>query len=213
MTLITESTLTAHVTQSIKKSNVFSVLKPISFNQENVDYVVTGIVEDAHIHTKIQRNPDTHTLQSYKMGNIQMQVNVADTRTGKIIATIPILIHKQFLINEQHPLSDTAIESVLTEAAANTISASILDAIFPPRVMQIDGNVIYVYRGNGSNFAIGDRLTIHAPANPGAPLGTATVTEINARYTLATVSTGDPRTFAETWVTKTTPPPVTAVAL
>ncbi len=206
---ITESALTAYLAKTLEKSGALIMLAPTDIQQENTDYVVTGVLNDAHIQTKNQRNLDTHALQFYKIGDIQMHVTVRNVHTNKIIAALPIFIHKQFLINNDHPLPDNTIKNILTETAIHTIYASVLDAIFPPRIMQIDGDTIYIHRNPSSDFSVGDSLNVYKSTNPGTTLGTVTITAINTDYALATVTTGDPRTFAETLVAKI--PPVDAI--
>lgn len=183
------------------------------------DFLVTGLIENTQISTKKQIIPYTEKEQTLRIGDMQINVTVVNSTTGKIVASVPVIIHKQIVLDEKEPLSEKAFELKLMVVAAKSISASIINTIFPPRVMQIDGDVVYINRGEASEFDIGDVLTIYqkgdALTDPDTgrtvgytkkPLGTVTVTSLNTQYTIANILSGDPKTFTDTVVIKESQP-------
>ena len=183
------------------------------------DYLVTGLIESAEITTKKQIIPYTETEQTLRIGDMQINVTVVNSTNGKIVASVPVIIHKQMVLDEKEPLSEKAFELKLMVVAAKSISSSIINTIFPPRVMQIDGDLVYINRGEASNFDIGDVLTIYQKGNTltdpdtgravgftKKPLGTVAVTSLNTQYTIANIITGDAKTFHDTIVIKESQP-------
>lgn len=179
------------------------------------DYLVTGIIERSDISTKKYTIPYTNKEQTLRIGDMQINVTVIDSRTGKVVASVPTLVHKQIVLDENKSVSKKEFELQLIVDAAKTISTSIINAVFPPRIMQIDGNTVYINRGEASDFGIDDVLTVYNKGEPltdpdtgrtvgftKSRLGTVNVSNINTQYTVAKVLTGDPASFTNTIVVK-----------
>lgn len=232
-----DATLSAHIAHNLVESNHFTVIDPAYINSVkkqikrtnistaqayqqlgallNAHYVISGVIETLTIKTNEAIQPYTNVKETIRSGRMTINVSVVNAQTGAIIASILVNTDKHLVLDPAQPMTEDSFIFALEGDAASNIAIKITDAIFPPRIMQVNGDTVFIDRGTNSNFIPGDLLIAYqqgsAMIDPdsGKPfgfntknVGTIKVTTLKRDYTLASIITGNPTDLIKAIVTK-----------
>jgi len=126
-------------------------------NLLGADYFVMGQIELVEAGVSKKRIPYTESYKVDTSGRMVVNVRIVDTRGGKIVAAQKI--------NQSHGHSGAgstlAFLETLKEMTVKRIVNSVVDGVFPVKVMKVTGNEIYLNRGTGAPFSKGSVLVIY----------------------------------------------------
>jgi hypothetical protein len=234
----TNAILSAHVAHNLAETNKFSLIDPnyISsikkkINHSNLSsiqaaqqlgalldarFLVSGVVETFNINQTQATQPYTDITEHIRSGRITVNVSVVDAQSGEIISSMLVNTDKRIVLNPKKPMSEESFTFALESDAAKNIAAKITDSIYPARIMQVNGETVFIDRGASSDFIPGELLTAYQQGDAlidpdtGKPfgfnthdVGTLKVTTLKHDYTLATILSGDPKELIKAIVKKT----------
>lgn len=194
------------------------------------DYFVLGRLDDIGAETVSKTVPYSSTVVTQQEGHLKVYLRIIDARSGRIVAADKVLQEAVLRL----PLPDRrfgkpspreTLGGKLLAEAAGTLVGRITDSVFPLRVAQVSGKTLYLNRGaDSSGLKPGDVLAVIrqgdaiVDTDTGETLGhtetevaRVTVTDVQARFVKADITTGDEPVATGMLVRKATvaavPPP------
>lgn len=121
------------------------------------DYFVLGRLDEMGAETVSKTIAYSSHAVTQQEGHLKAYLRVIDARSGRIVAaekfTQESVLHK--------PGKGNSIGSKLLADAASTMVSRITDAVFPLRIAQVDGKVLYLNRGaDSSGLKVGDAVRV-----------------------------------------------------
>lgn len=191
------------------------------------DYFVLGRLDDIGTETVNKTVPYSSQVVTQQEGHLKVYLRIIDARSGRIVAADKVLQEAVLRV----PLPDQrfgkpapreTLGGKLLAEAAGTLVSRITDSVFPLRVAQVSGKTLYLNRGaDSSGLKVGDVLAVIrqgdaiVDSDTGETLGhteaeiaRATVTEVQARFVKADITTGDEPVATGMLVRKATAPAV-----
>lgn len=164
------------------------------------DYFVLGRLDDMGAESVSKSIPYSSQVVTQQEGHLKLYLRVIDARTGRIVAAEKFT--QQSVLRKA--VKGESIGSKLLAEAAATMVGRIADTVFPLRVAQVDGSVIYLNRGaDSSGLKVGDTVSVLSPGeavtdqDTGEVLGNtetevarATVTQVLPRFVKAETAGG-----------------------
>ncbi|MGJ3493633.1 CsgG/HfaB family protein [Piscirickettsia salmonis] len=177
------------------------------------DYLVTGSIQMLEVKTREEKIPYTHEISKQRYGLLMANIQVIDAHSGQIVAAYPVQVSKKQNRVKNHWQQDNKIVTSrdyflhqLKDKAAKISANKVLSAVFPLSVIKVVGNSVYINRGVGANFKVGDTLAVfksgqrltdeHTDQLLGyaqLPVGKLRIETIEAKFAKATVLSGNPQ--------------------
>jgi len=173
-------------------------------------YVVVGNVHELGLSVGQERVPYVDEYKCTDSARVRLELRVVQTTTGRIVAAHSGTgsdAGSRVQPGRCGPPSQRRLATAIGPLAEE-VSAKVIDAIYPLRVVRSSGGTVTLNRGEGAGFAVGARLACfsegEAIVDPDTgdvlghdetPLGEITVTEI--RPTLSRATTPDGVTIPE----------------
>ncbi|ODN42705.1 CsgG/HfaB family protein [Piscirickettsia litoralis] len=131
------------------------------------DYLVTGSIQMLETKMRREKIPYTHEVKRQRYGLLVANIQVIDAHTGQIVAAYPVQVSKTQNIEKSQWQQDNEIlrsrgyflqqlKDKTTQVAANKI----LLTVFPLNIIKVTGDHVYINRGVGANFKVGDELAV-----------------------------------------------------
>jgi hypothetical protein len=167
------------------------------------DFLVFGSVNDMAAGVVTKKNPYLSGVDQSVRYRLVGSVRVVDSRTGEIVAAWEERAEGGGEApSERNTLGEGGFD-VVQKAFAERIAVHLADAVYPPKVVQVNGDQIVLNRGTDGSFAVGDRIDVYRVGNvikdadTGDTLGTndfrigtAVVKEVQPRMTVAVMEAG-----------------------
>lgn len=122
------------------------------------DYFVMGQIE--LVEASLSKKKIPYTEDRYKVdlfGRMVVNVRIVDTRGGKIVAAQKI----NESLAQSGGGSALAFLETLKEKAVLEIVNNVVDGVFPVKVMKVQGEEIYLNRGEGASFKVGGIMIVY----------------------------------------------------
>lgn len=127
------------------------------------DYFIQGRIDDFTAETEQKSIPySTQTYEQQKAG-IDLYLRVIDARTGKIVAAEKFDSEAKVRINNNpnKKKQQNAGKQLIVQAAQEMVNR-IINTVYPVKIAKIDGKTLYLNRGVGSSFKVGDTVSIYS---------------------------------------------------
>jgi len=189
--------------QEFSKSGYISEKTAVKMGQLiGADYFVMGRIEQLKAEYKMEKIPYTDTVRPKYEGKLLVNVRIVDSRGGKVVTA-----DKFETELEEHNYSDKVngddFIQMLKDKAVRQIVDGIVGGVFPIKVIKIAGGEVYLNRGSGATFKVGDKLTLYTlgesliDPDTGESLGaaeeevaTVEITSIQKKFTKAKILQG-----------------------
>ena len=166
------------------------------------DYFVMGKIEQLKAEYKMEKIPYTETVRPKYEGKLIVNVRIVDSRGGKVVTADKIETELEDHNYQGKVNGDDFIE-MLKDKAVRQVVDSIVGGVFPIKVIKVSGGEVYLNRGAGATFKVGDKLSLftqgEALVDPdtGENLGSAEeevaaveITSIQKKFTKAKILQG-----------------------
>ena len=125
------------------------------------DYFVMGKIEQFQAGVENKKIPYVDEMQKQYEGKITANVRIVDSRGGKIVTANKFIIEHEDK-NRKGELTPDDFFDALKEKAVKEIVNGIIEGVFPLKVIKITGGKVYINRGSGVSFKVGEILTVFA---------------------------------------------------
>ncbi len=167
------------------------------------DYFVMGKIEMLKAGVKRKKIPYTDTIRSLYVGKMIVNVRIVDSRGGKIVAAEKFTVEHEDRNPKGELTADEFLEA-LKEKTVKEIVNGVVAGVFPLKIAKVTGNTVYINRGSGVDFEVGDHLSVMAQGeglidpDTGESLGSAEeevgvveVTSIQKKFSKAKIISGE----------------------
>jgi curli biogenesis system outer membrane secretion channel CsgG len=165
------------------------------------DYFILGRIDDFSVDSEARSIPYSSQTYIQQKAAIDLYLRVIDARSGKIVAAEKFSSEAKLRINPDKK-QQNAGKLLITQAAQEMVGR-ITNTVYPVKVAKIDGKTIYLNRGEGSGYKIGDLVIIYSQGDTVVDQDTnealgytenevaqAVVTAVDARFTKADITSG-----------------------
>jgi hypothetical protein len=154
-------------------------------------------------------NPVPNIANKYTVSdscNIELSVQILDTRTTSILASFPIKASSGTAPEVVNSVgsANTAVMTRTLESAAGYLANRVADTIFPITVVTVRGKQIWINRGDDSGMKLGEIFEVFEPGEElfdpqtkeslgttEALMGKAKVTRINPKVSIVEMTAGN----------------------
>ena len=127
------------------------------------DYFVMGKIEQFKAGIERKKIPYTDEVQKQYEGKITVNVRIVDSRGGKIVTASKFVTeHEDRNRNRDKEVTPDDFLDALKEKSVKNIVNGIVEGVFPLKIIKITGNKVYINRGAGVSFKVGDSLAVMA---------------------------------------------------
>ncbi|MCF6338967.1 MAG: CsgG/HfaB family protein [Gammaproteobacteria bacterium] len=172
-------------------------------NLIGADYFVMGKIEMLKAGVKRKKIPYTDTVRSLYVGKMIVNVRIVDSRGGKIVTAEKFTVEHEDRNPKGELTADEFLEA-LKEKTVKEIVNGVVAGVFPLKIAKVTGNTVYINRGSGVDFEVGDHLSVLAQGeglidpDTGESLGSAEeevgvveVTSIQQKFSKAKIISGE----------------------
>jgi len=162
------------------------------------EYVVVGELVRLDAYVSQTPIPYTSRIIYRAVGNMSLNVRFVSVASGQVLAAQ--MVNGRLVLN--NPGSPQGFLDALQDAAVEQAVVYLLDVAYPAKIINVEGDIVYINRGEGGGFALGQRLNLCRVGKPmrdpdtGKSLGPAEtvigeveVIEIQPKFTKARVLT------------------------
>jgi len=166
------------------------------------DYFVMGKIEQFKAGVETKKIPYVDEVRKQYEGKITVNVRIVDSRGGKIVAANKFVVEHEDKNHKNEVMPGDFIDA-LKEKTVMEIVNGIVEGVFPLKIIKIAGGKVYINRGSGVSFKVGDILTVFAQGeslvdpDTGESLGSAEeeigsveVTTIQKKFSTANIVSG-----------------------
>ncbi|MCC6201033.1 MAG: hypothetical protein IT466_09700 [Moraxellaceae bacterium] len=185
------------------------------------DYFVLGRVDNMGAESTSKSIPYSTQVVTQQEGHLKVYLRVIDARSGRIVAAEKFT--QESILRKAN--KGESISRKLMADAASTMVSRIADTVFPLRIAQVEGKVLYLNRGaDSSGLKVGDLVLVLSQGaavidqDTGETLGNtetevaqAIITNVQPRFVKAEL-TGDGTVKAGMLVRKSTVSPTARTA-
>lgn len=130
----------------------------------HADYLVTGSINVLEVRTAVRTVPYVEQVKGETSGIMVSDVRILDVERGVNVWAGRIETSQRFGSNlgsasETITPSELFYEDLL-RGHAESLAGRVLESVFPLKVVDADGTVVYLNRGEGSGLKVGDRLQV-----------------------------------------------------
>ncbi len=164
------------------------------------DYILTGSISSMTASAKTEKVPYTSESVTTMTGRVAADMRIVDSRTGEIVAAW----RADATSSKSGPVDREGFLDALQQDLAQKLVERVLEAVYPVKVAEVQADgTLYLNRGQGGGLKVGETLEVFQPGKViidpdtkeaiGASeikVGSAKVTEIRPRITIARITEG-----------------------
>ena len=125
------------------------------------DYFVMGRIEQFQAGLEAKKIPYTNEVQRQYEGKITVNVRIVDSRGGKIVTANKFTVeHEDRDRRQDKEVTPDDFLDALKEKAVKEIVNGVVEGVFPLKIVKIMGDKVYINRGTGVSFKVGDILAV-----------------------------------------------------
>lgn len=125
------------------------------------DYFVMGKIEQFQAGIENKKIPYTDEIQKQYEGKITVNVRIVDSRGGKVVTANKFVTeHEDRNRKKDKEVTPDDFLDALKEKAVKNIVNGIVEGVFPLKIIKIVGDKVYINRGAGVSFKVGDTLAV-----------------------------------------------------
>lgn len=175
---------------------------------ENANFLILPVVQDFKFYRSTKPVPNLANKYIRRdSGMLEVNVQVIDTATGGIKTTF--YLKSKFstgksVVNSKGGRPNSTHFTKMAKTVASQMADQLIDAIFPMRIINIEGTKVWINRGKDGGIKKGDVLKVFRPGvalidpDTGENLGSAEsevgkikITRVNPKFTIAEVENSD----------------------
>lgn len=123
------------------------------------DYFVMGKIEQFQAGIETRKIPYTNQVQQQYQGKLTVNVRIVDSRGGKVVAANKFVVEHEDRNRNNEVTADDFLDA-LKEQSVKAIVNGIVEGVFPLKIIKVEGGKVYINRGAGVSFKVGDVLTV-----------------------------------------------------
>jgi len=123
------------------------------------DYFVMGKIEQFKAGIESKKIPYTNEVRKQYEGKMTVNVRIVDSRGGKVVTANKFVVEHEDRNRKNEVTADDFLDA-LKEKTVKEIVNGIIEGVFPLKIIKITGNKVYINRGAGVSFKVGDTLTV-----------------------------------------------------
>lgn len=200
--------------QQLSESDAFAGDAAASGALANANFLILPTVQRFSFYRSAKPVPNLDN--KYKVtdaGLIHITAQLVDTSSGQVLTTFDMT--SSFKLEARLANSDSGSPARsnfagISKRVSAQMADQLVDSVFPMKVINAQGNEVWINRGQDGGLKVGDTLTVFAPGvelidpdtgeNLGSAesrVGTITVTRVNPKFTIAEVKRIAPDTTVE----------------
>jgi hypothetical protein len=169
---------------------------------ENANFLILPVVQDFKFYRTSKPVPNLANKYIRRdTGMIELNAQVIDTSTGGIKTTFYMksaFATKDQVVNSKGGAPNSVHFTKLAKTVSSQMADQLVDAVFPMRILNVQGNQVWINRGKDGGLKKGDVLKVYRPGvelidpDTGENLGSAEteigeikVTRVNPKFTIA----------------------------
>ena len=125
------------------------------------EYFVMGQVELIEAEQKDVKIPYSDHTRTELRGRMVVNMKIVDTRSGKIVAAKNVNSQDAQKVSARDHTTPSAFINTLKEKTVKLMVSGILDGVFPVKIIKIIGNQVFLNRGLGDIFKVGDIMDVY----------------------------------------------------
>ena len=125
------------------------------------DYFVMGKIEQFKAGIESKKIPYTDEVKKQYEGKITVNVRIVDSRGGKVVTANKFIVEYEDRNRKNEVTADDFLDALKEKAVINIVNG-IVEGVFPLKIIKITGDKVYINRGAGVSFKVGDILTVMA---------------------------------------------------
>jgi hypothetical protein len=171
---------------------------------KNANFLILSTVQDFKFYRSSKPVPNLdNKYQRQDSGMLEVNAQVIDTSTGSIKTTFYLkssFATRKKVVNGRGGVPNSIHFTKMAKKIAGQMTDQLVDIVFPMRVLNIQGNKIFINRGKDGGLKKGQKLNVFKPGvalidpDTGENLGSAEtmigqikVTRINPKFTIAVI--------------------------
>ncbi|MDT8383319.1 MAG: CsgG/HfaB family protein [Gammaproteobacteria bacterium] len=123
------------------------------------DYFVMGKIEQFQAGIETKKIPYTDQVQQQYKGKLTVNVRIVDSRGGKVVTANKFVVEHEDRNRNNEVTPDDFLDA-LKEQSVKAIVNGIVEGVFPLKIIKLEGSKVYINRGAGVSFKVGDVLTV-----------------------------------------------------
>jgi len=169
------------------------------------DYFVMGKIEQLKAKLERKQIPYTDRIQPQYKGKMVVNVRIVDSRGGKIVSANKFSVEHEDKNRKNEVTPDDFLISLKDKTVQHIVNG-VVGGVFPLKIIKITGNDVYLNRGDGVDFEVGSTLAVlvqgeslvdpdtgESLGSTEQEVGTIQVSEIQQKFSKATIVTGGQR--------------------
>lgn len=124
-------------------------------------YFVMGNIELIEAGQKETKIPYSDYTKTELRGRMIVNMRIVDTRGGKIVAAKKVNVEEVQKMALHDPLSPQAFMELLKEKAVKLLVNEVVEGVFPIKIVKIVDNQIFLNRGEGDIFNVGNVMNVY----------------------------------------------------
>ncbi len=130
----------------------------------HADFLLMGTINVLEIRTSTRTVPYVDQVKAETSGTMVSDVRILDVQRGVNVFAGRVETTQKFGSNLNSP-GDTVTPSELfhedlLRGHAEALAGRVMESVFPLKVVDFDGDLVYLNRGEGSGLKVGDRLQV-----------------------------------------------------
>lgn len=125
------------------------------------DYFVMGQIELIEANRVQFQIPYSDIVQTEVRGLMVVNMRIVDTHGGKIVAAKKVNVTEVQKISSRNQLSPLAFVELLKEKTVMLLVNEVVEGVFPIKIVNIVDDQVFLNRGLGSTFNVGDILNVY----------------------------------------------------
>lgn len=171
---------------------------------ENANFLVIPIVQDFKFYRSAKPVPNISNKYIRRdSGLLEINAQVVDTESGAIKTTFYLkstFATKDEVVNSKRGAPSSVHFIKMAKKVSAQMADQLVDTVFPMRVLNSQGNQVWINRGKDGGLKVGDILNVYCPGeelvdpDTGESLGSAEmlvgkikVTRVNPKFTIAEI--------------------------
>jgi len=175
---------------------------------KNANFLVLPTVQDFKFYRSSTPVPNlSNKYIRVDSGMLEVNAQIIDTSTGGIKTTFYLkssFATKKRVVNSRGGVPNSTHYTKMAKKIAAQMTDQLVDAVFPMKVLNVQGSQVFINRGKDGGLKKGDVLKVFRPGielidpDTGENLGSAEteigkikVTRVNPKFTIAKIMAGD----------------------
>lgn len=123
------------------------------------DYFVMGKIEQFRAVIESKKIPYTDEVQKQYKGKLTVNIRIVDSRGGKVVTANKFIVEHEDNNRKNEVTADDFLDA-LKEKSVKSMVNGVVEGVFPLKIIKVDGGKVYINRGAGVSFKVGDTLAV-----------------------------------------------------